>query len=359
MSEPGQSPALTEYKTEFRSYPDDAWYSVRLVGDGEGEKLTVKYYNFSDHHDNVFEAKTFKSLQDLADFMRRFRNLSAQVQDSECSKVVEGKLVCASHSFDDNDNRFYDAIIEAVKYNEHSFTNGEEECRCKFLICWQHGPNRGNLEQKNVENICIVDCSENVDPALSSFLKRATEEIQAASRRISNLTDRIKQDEDVGGVNRHYIVLIDNLEKELSSSTIVEFVRREISIASEACVFPSLSTESYTRGAILLKSEKDSQLLYGFLDNPNHIIVSSNGKPWVIMEKISGPETIRTSLCTSLLKSQVSFSYLNTDELKVVHSGSEEFRTAKGLKDLFMEFAEHQKLLHVRLVTEERKILQS
>lgn len=44
------------------------------------------------------------------------------------------------------------------------------------------------------------------------------------------------------------------------------------------------------------------------------------------------------------------------NNLKVVCSGSEEYKTAKRLRDLFVEFAEHQKRLHNRLAMEEREI---
>ena len=38
--------AAEEYTTEFRAYNDDAWYTVRVLL--EGERLIVKYQNFSD-----------------------------------------------------------------------------------------------------------------------------------------------------------------------------------------------------------------------------------------------------------------------------------------------------------------------
>lgn len=44
-------------------------------------------------------------------------------------------------------------------------------------------------------------------------------------------------------------------------------------------------------------------------------------------------------------------------ELKVVCSGTEEYRRAKELRDLFMEFSCHQERLFKRLALEERKIL--
>jgi hypothetical protein len=49
----------------------------------------------------------------------------------------------------------------------------------------------------------------------------------------------------------------------------------------------------------------------------------------------------------------------NVINLKVVTSGSEEFRIAKELKGLFMEFSVHQERLHKSLAKEERLILQA
>lgn len=105
--------AAPEDEQEFRSYPDDAWYSVRAVHDGE--KLRIKYSNFPGDHDDVFEASKFESLEKLEEFRCRFRRMSVQLQDRECSKVAEGLYLCASHAFSDYDVRFYDAVVEHVR----------------------------------------------------------------------------------------------------------------------------------------------------------------------------------------------------------------------------------------------------
>jgi len=105
-------PPPPDYDVEFRSLADDAWYSVCTVLDGE--KLTIKYQNFSDDDDSIFEVKNFKTLEELESLKDRFRPISAQLQDNECHKVVRGVVVCASHSFDGSDNRFYDAVVDDV-----------------------------------------------------------------------------------------------------------------------------------------------------------------------------------------------------------------------------------------------------
>jgi len=45
-----------------------------------------------------------------------------------------------------------------------------------------------------------------------------------------------------------------------------------------------------------------------------------------------------------------------SNDLKVLHSGTEEFKRASDMRDLFLEFISHQGGLHKRLALEERRI---
>lgn len=101
---------------EFRSHKDDAWYDVRLVTEdsGGGGRLRVKFANFSDDQDEIVNAKDLKSLDEVSELRSRVRKLSIQLQDSECSKVEKGLLVCAARSVRNDDCRFYDALIDEV-----------------------------------------------------------------------------------------------------------------------------------------------------------------------------------------------------------------------------------------------------
>lgn len=136
----------SDYDVEFRSLSDDAWYSVCTVLDGE--KLTLKYQNFSDDDDSIFEVKNFKTLEELERLEDRFRPISAQLQDNECHKVVGGVVVCASHSFDGSDNRFYDAVVDDVSlllifevgffiiiWKKNGFISWYDLCLC-VCDCW-------------------------------------------------------------------------------------------------------------------------------------------------------------------------------------------------------------------------------
>ncbi|XP_017979887.1 PREDICTED: uncharacterized protein LOC108662795 isoform X5 [Theobroma cacao] len=174
------SSAEESYNTEFRSYPDDAWYSVRVSLEGErGDKLRVKYENFPEEHDNVFLAEGFKSEDELYDFIGRFRKVSAQLQDRDCYQMVRGMRVCASDSLGDDDNLFYDAIVDEVVHKKHSNVNGQEECECTFLLFWLHGPNVGNVVEKGVANICLLQSAE-LEPKLATFMEIATQKIEKA-----------------------------------------------------------------------------------------------------------------------------------------------------------------------------------
>ncbi|KAK7393784.1 hypothetical protein VNO78_22348 [Psophocarpus tetragonolobus] len=408
------------YMTEFRAYKDDAWYTVCVLV--EGEMLIVKYANFSDENDDAFEASRFENWIELQDFKERFRPLSKQVQDNECTLAEVGTRVCACYSFAADDVRFYDALVDGVKEIEHSRKKGEEECLCTFILFWLHGPNAGNLTTASIDSICIVQPAWEVDPAVVLFLEMAREKIELFSSRSvllstgvsgfemvphcdkssnttrimsyfermekamsippgfemvpycnkgSNATSRMTyagqmikasncqvrrmEDGDLEGRKNMYMILITNIDKELSPSTITEFLQRHSSISARVFVFPSYSMELYTRGAIMVDSARELQELWDFLNNPNYIITSSTGRPWVIHEKLVGLENIKASIGSLVHMSKKRKSGTNIN-LKVVHSGSQTFKIASNMRDLFLAFFEHQERLHKRLALEERRI---
>ncbi|KAA3458503.1 Rubisco methyltransferase family protein [Gossypium australe] len=393
------------YNAEFRSYPDDAWYNVRVLFAGNSsDKMRVKYDNFSDDYDNVFIADSFKSAYEVYDFIGRFRKASAQLQDPDCSMVVKGMRICASDSFGNDDVRFYDAIIDEVLHKKHSYVNGQEECECTFLISWLHGPNVGNITDKGVANICLLQGSE-IPPKLASFIEIALQKIdKALCKSVSGTSNDLvalhkdnkgspivkwkpsssecirqrkcaprslsvvwplggiefgcasKQEEtDLGGDKNLHKILVQNLEKELSSSTVSEFIHKQTSITTRVYIFPSLPWEPYTNGVIMLNCQKDLERLLGFLQNPNHFIVSLNGRPWVATEKLLNNDhwTLMLGSPNKLLNRKVAGF---NNELKVVCCGTKEYNKAKELRDLFLQFIEHQRGLHKKLRMEERNI---
>ncbi|MBA0847360.1 hypothetical protein Goshw_016864, partial [Gossypium schwendimanii] len=306
----GFSDAVEEcYNAEFRSYPDDAWYNVRVLFAGNsGDKMRVKYDNFSDDYDNIFIADSFKSAYEVYDFIGRFRKASAQLQDLDCSMVVKGMRVCSSDSFGNDDVRFYDAIIDEVLHKKHSYVNGQEECEtgseiqpklasfieialqkidkalCKSVsgtsndLVAPHKDNKGSpiVKWKPSSLQCIRQRKCAPRP-LSSVWPLGGIEFGCASK---------QEETDLGGDKNLHKILVQNLEKELSSSTVSEFIHKQTSITTRVYIFPSLPWEPYTNGVIMLNCQKDLERLLGFLQNPNHFIVSLNGRPWVATEKL-------------------------------------------------------------------------
>ncbi|CAI0432103.1 unnamed protein product [Linum tenue] len=162
------------YNLEFRSLADDAWYAARAIL--SGKKLAVKY----DDLDFVFEPHRFSDLDELRDYESRFRSVSRRLQDSECKKLCKKKAVCVSHSFHENDNRFYDATVDDVIEREHSFSSGKEVCKCVFAVVWQKGPWNGYVWHKSIEDIRIVESGSELDPDVTRFFNMARKEIAAS-----------------------------------------------------------------------------------------------------------------------------------------------------------------------------------
>ncbi|KAM1919763.1 hypothetical protein ACFX15_023665 [Malus domestica] len=360
---------------EFRSYKDDAWYDVRIEteggnGCGGGRlRLRIKFLGFHDDQDEFADANNFWSVSDVAELRSRFRSMSAQLQDSECSQVNRGMIVCAAHSALPDDRRFYDAVVDDVVHSKHVFVNGEEQCTCTFILSWQHGPFARTLTAEALEHICRVQppvADDELNPLLISFLNLARKRIEATGFSDSNETrpSRLSSghvkghDVDIGGVP--HMIIIDNLEKGLSPSTIMEFIHQQLSISCQAFVSPSKLLEIYARGGILLHSKANFDKLLVFLENPDHIIISSGGRPWFVTEKLPLHGSLKAVTETFALASQkVLQSRTGTcNDLKVVVSGTKEYEQAKQLRDLFKQFAKHQCMLQQRLVIEEGRILQ-
>ncbi|GAU12838.1 hypothetical protein TSUD_73250 [Trifolium subterraneum] len=315
------------FTTEFRNYEDDAWYTV-MVTIEDNATLRVKFEKFTDDVDQLFEPSFFGSLEDLHDFEKRFRPLSVQVQDHECGMLVP------------------DVKVERRKHSRKN--NGE--CLCTFILSWLHGPNKGELTTAEIGDICIIQPILELDPAVATFLEIARSGIESQSgqemvaychkgieaenhkgisknkmgyfermncsenRRAKRSVVRAcspkaslegrMEDMELEGKRNVCMILIGNLDKELRPSTAVEFLCQHTLVKASVFIFPSLSSETFTRGAIMLHTEKDLEKLGDFLANPNHMITSSTGRPWVVIEKQVGLENIKASIGTLLPESE-------------------------------------------------------
>lgn len=108
------------------------------------------------------------------------------------------------------------------------------------------------------------------------------------SGRAGESYQQIDHDRDMGGgcfnmssieeTGSHYFMIIEHLEKDLSPSSIIEFIHKQTSITAQAYMFPCLSWESYTRGAVVSNCKEELEKIYDFLSSPDHIIISSKGR---------------------------------------------------------------------------------
>ncbi|XP_028758680.1 uncharacterized protein LOC114717638 [Neltuma alba] len=402
----------SKFNVEFRSHDDEAWYSVRVVLEQE-EVLRLKFLNFGDSHDKVFEAQCFNSLKEVEEFEKRFRPVSLQLQDDECRSIIPGTTVCACYQYNSEDVRFYDATVVAVQEKEHSFNGGEEECLCTYTLLWLHGPVAGIYSNATVADVCKIQPTSGLDPVVASFLKIARERTKVTANSISfskgasglevvqpcNGSQNIKQkssflerlymdarctrrsisknpsscenriakllskrleDRDLGGKKNLFMILVGNLDKTLSPPTIEEFLYRHISVSPRVYIFPSLSSELFTRGAFVFDSKGDFEKLHNFLNDPTQIVMSSTGRPWVMTEEVVGLKNIKASIGTLMPASKNKTLQKECDgkrtDLKIVRVGTREFKMASDLRDIFMEFSAHQRQLHQRLAFEERML---
>ncbi|KAL8238053.1 hypothetical protein R6Q59_019134 [Mikania micrantha] len=380
------------YNLEYRSQKDDAWYSCGVVLE-HGNRLCVKFKDFvQSFDDEIFNVSDFSTDDDIGAFCRRFRPESVPIDDNECSRVTEGFMVCAAYT-GDTQLRYFDAVVDAVCYKEHT----PKKCLCTYLLFWQHGPEEGNITAANFDDIYLIK-SDPVDPTVENFTKLITEQVKQASSELTlipknpllsrktssneNITESQEfgragynsrvgfsagkerfcpelsdQDRDLGGVkgsSSHHYIILENLEKDLCPLLMMDFIQEQTLITAQAYIFPSLSAETYARGAIMVDSKTKLKRIYEFINNPNHFIVSSTGKPWVIAE-----DKLRTgSFNTSLLSFQPKYeNYNSQNHLKVVLLGTKEHKKAKQLKDLYLEFRNHLNGLVQTFAMEEEKNL--
>ncbi|KAF3445278.1 hypothetical protein FNV43_RR14973 [Rhamnella rubrinervis] len=200
------------------------------------------------------------------------------------------------------------------------------------------------------------------EPVTKRARLSSNDKMRTSKLTIDDPCERAGHDKDHGGVG-NYLILVENLDKDLTSVKLMEFVHEQVSISCQAFICPSLSSEIYTRCYIVLDSKMNFEKLCGFLENPDHIIVSSRGRPLVITEKTSVHDTLRASMETIVhhVFQDISWSEnigSTNYELKIVRSGTKEYMKASVLRDLFKEYSDYHKGLHKRLAFEEDKILQ-
>ncbi|XP_049932649.1 uncharacterized protein LOC116250034 isoform X2 [Nymphaea colorata] len=160
---------------DYRAW-DDAWYDVELHM--QGEVLTVEFCNLEPPVRERFTSSMFRDDADVELFRKKFRRNSSQLQDGECHRVREGMMVCGSLSSTEGDLRFYDAKVLEVFPAEHKVVDGEEECLCKFVLLWLHGPNAGSTTCTEIANICLLrHGNAQIHPLLDAFVNISRKKI--------------------------------------------------------------------------------------------------------------------------------------------------------------------------------------
>ncbi|KAM0072805.1 putative SAWADEE domain-containing protein [Helianthus debilis subsp. tardiflorus] len=350
-----------DYNLEFRSVKDDAWYTCAVVLDHGNHRLRVKLEGYSQSYfDEVFSIADFTTHREIEQFVQRFRPFSNPVQDYECSRIVQGVIVCAAYRRHE-EVRYFDAIVDAVRYKEHT----AEECLCSYLLCWQHGPSEGNVTKATIEDVCLLSHGD-INPKIIEFTNLMKQQLKGSSIRPqvfgsagrsshAGSPELSDHDIDMGGAkttDRHHYIVLENLEKDLCPLLMMDFIQEHTSITAQTYVFPSLLLETNARGAIMVDSFTKLKRIYDFINNPNHLITSFSGRPWVMAENILRSGTFNTNL----LSLQPNYENWNTENvLKVVRVGTEESKKSKQLKDLYLTFRNHLNVLVQRLDTEEKK----
>ncbi|KMZ64718.1 hypothetical protein ZOSMA_350G00100 [Zostera marina] len=378
-----QQELIVPGEVEFRCSEDDAWYTVSLrLEDGQCLRVSFTYFNGST--DENFTVEEFEDIDKLEIFRRRFRFSSVQLQDSDCWKMKKGmKICCSCNIVSTGALKFFDAVVRSVLRYDHEFPEIEEDeeevCTCVFKILWQNGPHCGNITSSRIENICLIqEQTDNFHPDLTLFLNLAREKILLRTSAISDyisdkqMVDTFDKDTDLVSISlssavtdsseTYYSVFIENLEMDTSPKNIVDFVFKQTSVWSQALIFPSAFADIFQRGVIIVKTGQMIMKIINFLHDPSHTIVSSRGRPWIMLQKRWHCNSLGNVLLKNTLLHHFSQPHSNPDDLtgiKVVEEGSAEFERAKDLTDLFFEFYNHVNALHERFGIEQRKLFAS
>ncbi|KAI3942706.1 hypothetical protein MKW92_029045 [Papaver armeniacum] len=172
-------PRKTNQNLDFRSTKDNAWYTVgKMILNKTKNILTVRFAEFGKEDDEKFNVKDFNTVEELDNFLNRFRPACLQLQDQECADVSRGLKVCAMFDQGDEDQKFYDGVIESIDRKRHKRRGGAESCACAFVVGWLEGPGENSIQQMGIERICRVQPGSPLfDQALAYFMKVSREQL--------------------------------------------------------------------------------------------------------------------------------------------------------------------------------------
>ncbi|KAI3769528.1 hypothetical protein L6452_00634 [Arctium lappa] len=243
MAISGDTDADVSYNLDYRSKKDDAWYTSAVVLE-DGKQLRVKFRDFMDsYYDEIFSIADFSTKSDLQEFIRRFRRVSVPIEDNECSRVIADMVVCATYK-GDGSVRFFDAIVDAV------FLFSQLRCITKSIclrsvyapIYWSGSMvtgfaklvkeklglvyKRPFLSRKTSPNETLDELQDLESAGYSSYGGPS----EGRGRFYPQLSDH---DRDLGGVKEtacHHYIILENLEKDLSPNSMMEFMHVQTAI---------------------------------------------------------------------------------------------------------------------------------
>ncbi|XP_078172289.1 uncharacterized protein LOC144566213 isoform X1 [Carex rostrata] len=373
---------------DFRCPDDDAWYGVRLLKVMEG-MLRVVYLEFPEESDNWYHSDQFESLEQIDELLARFRRPAEQLQDSQCGEVTLGMVVLACDTFQNDGILFYDARVDSVSRSEHKSNGDSEEqvCNCQFHVTWRHGPEIGKHATVRAENICLIQDSPIDDSVLEDFINNARKSLKERSGNLDSqgrnsglnpaasshgasphpanepeLIDvkssdgshhheengqsyeaTMPQNKSGGEASTELaskglttaqkecvFFWVDNMDKDIKPPKIAKFLQRELSVSCQVVLFPNLFLDNTCSGAIYVQSKEHARRVLKLLKDPNNIIVSLKGRPWVYNKK-----------CCGILNYPMPWQEVNLetenqdDEIRVLRPGSEGYEKASKMHERF------------------------
>lgn len=176
--------------------------------------------------------------------------------------------------------------------------------------------------------------------------------------------DHISNDLEVEVQERQFssseVLILDNLEKDVSCSDVIKVMSVLTSGVVQVYIVPCLNFEKFTSGFVLFHDRPSLMKAYTRLQDDNFFIVSSNGRPWVVLdiedrlcEGNFGCFTVNSKepepLCSSSASGKIFY----------IHKGMKGYEKVKARKDTFLEFRKHFASLHERREDEDKVFMDS
>lgn len=115
-----------------------------------------------------------------------------------------------------------------MEHRQHSFSGGEEECLCTFVLFWQHGRGRGTLTSVNIASICFLEPATQIDPRIGAFARMAKKNV-LSFKSISNLANLDSASNAQSNGKQNSLLYIKNNLKSSQNRPLVRFFLKFLS----------------------------------------------------------------------------------------------------------------------------------